>query len=238
MHATAGQSRALDDLMDQASSALGATDYFEAQRLALKALERAHAIQDFERMARIVLPLQEARRQIRHLAADAGFSCVLRAHPAPSQPIQAGCYLFEPPAIGLDARNFRELAARRRVPVIVTAREPLTRAGTWPIVAVSTGPSMPVTFRTYVPPPGLPEGAAPDAPWFQGVNEKLGDVAIAKVDPKLPAAHQADDLLQNLDALPDHEKLHQALEAACRRAMGEPVPQLPRRRGHDNPFSF
>ena len=45
--------------------------------------------------------------------------------------------------------------------------------------------------------------------------------------------------LEALDALPDHEKLHQALAAACREAIHAPAPERPRRRGrHDDPFSF
>ncbi|MFN3311207.1 MAG: ABC transporter permease, partial [Thermomonas sp.] len=44
-------------------------DYFAAERLCLEALELAHKACDYERMARICLPLQEARRQKRDLAA-------------------------------------------------------------------------------------------------------------------------------------------------------------------------
>src|SRR5689334_10244420 len=62
----------IDRMMERASTALEAMRYFEAERLASTALRRAHAAADFERMARILLPLQEARRQKRQLAVDSG----------------------------------------------------------------------------------------------------------------------------------------------------------------------
>lgn len=235
MTVTMRQSRAIDELMEQTSQALVSTDYFEAERLAIRALDRAWALHDFERMARIVLPLQEARRQKRHQAADAGACFVLRSMPARTQSLEPGCYLLEPPLLGIDGRTLRDLADRKKTPVIVTVREPLTKAGKWPIVAVGTGPTMPTSFRAYVEPP---QESPPTVPWFLSTNEALGDVAISRLEKSHLAAYHVDDLLHHLEALPDHEKLHQALETACRRAMKEPVPGVPRRRGIDNPYSF
>jgi hypothetical protein len=56
----------------------------------------------------------------------------------------------------------------------------------------------------------------PDLTWFLSTGEALGDAALARIDPKDPAQWRVDDLLEMLDAVPDHEKLHQALAAACR----------------------
>lgn len=227
------QAQGIDELMERASQALAKTDYFEAERLGMKALDRAWHLCDFERMARITLPIQEARRQLRHLAADSGRRFVLRSAPQRQGPLEAGCYLLEPPMIGMEARTLRDLCERRRVPAVVLAREPLTKKGTWPIVAVASGPSTPVSIRIYVPPV---EGT-PSVEWFLSMKEQLGDAALSKLE-KNPAAWRVDDLLHYLDAVPDHEKLMQALEAECRRAATEPLPAMPRRRGFDNPYSF
>src|SRR4051812_45178590 len=78
---TPASGKAIDELMERASSALVTTNYFEAEKLALKALERACAAIDFERMARICMPLQEARRQKRHEAVDAGKTFIMRRLP-------------------------------------------------------------------------------------------------------------------------------------------------------------
>ena len=54
-----------------------------------------------------------------------------------------------------------------------------------------------------------------------------------------PAAWRVDDLINYLGAHPDHEKLHQRLEEACRKAMTEELPEGQRHRPMgDDPYSF
>lgn len=198
--------------MEKASASMSRMVYFEAERMALKALLMARQVEDFERMARIVLPLQEARRQRLQLALDAG---ELRL---PDEPyvegvrIDPGCYLIQPPQVGADARRFRLAALQADVPVAVVCREPRTRLGEWPIVAVGPG----LTIRTRIKPPDDPE--RPDAAWFVGAMEAIGDAAIESVDLNYEPAKRVDLLIERLGAVPDHEKLHQALEQACREA--------------------
>lgn len=233
MTATASQLKAIDDLMERASHALEAAEYFETERLCMKAIESAMRTSDFERLARICLPLQEARRQRRHLAADTGEVFLIRGRLPKPADIKPGCYLIEPPLLGIDGRTLRENANARGIPVIVVTHEPTTRKGTWPIVAVGTGPRMQTSVRVYVEPPSVP----PPPQWFLATNEALGDAAISKAIAS-PAAWRAEDLQHYLDAHPDHEKLLQAFADACRQAANEPPPLRPFRRGMDDPYSF
>lgn len=237
-----GSASPIDDLMDRASLALAQADYFQSERLCVRALGAARAAGDFERMARICLPLLEARRQKRQLAESGGRVIVVSAVPGRSLPAEPACYLFRPPTIALEARAFREQADRRAVPALVLCREPMTRAGKWPIAAVGESRLIGMTtVRVQVDPPAgvsfTGEGPTRDGPeltpsveWFTAAAEALGDGAIAKVNPKLPAAFRVDDLMAALDAFPDHEKLHQRLEETCRQAALEPPPTttLPR----------
>lgn len=144
--------------MEQASDALVRRDYFAAERLAHSALRKAHAARDYERMARIILPLQEARRQKRDLAFDAaqrGAVFLIDADVPASKKLVEGCYLVAPPRVGADGRLLRESADRREVPTIITVREPTTRDGRWPLVALG-----PVTVRAKVDPPKPPPACA------------------------------------------------------------------------------
>jgi hypothetical protein len=150
-----------------------------------------------------------------------------------------------PPLIGLDARTIEEMGLRQGAAVVAIAREPLTRDGRWPVVAVSE-----VSVRTRLAPP-VPlarvesrvtkdefAGEVPVA-WFVAAYEALGDSAIASVESGEPAAWRVDDLIERLHALPFHEKLYQALHAAAGEAMREPLPETPRRRPQiRDPFSF
>ncbi len=234
----------IDRLMDRASQALAETRYFEAANHAAHALHRARRADDFERMARICLPLQEARRQIRQLATDAG-TVRLVSHPDDVRgSLEPGCYLIQPPMIGADARVLRETAFKRRIPISVLAREPLTRKALWPIVGVGE-----ISVRVQIDPPEplqrVEDHITKDrfagevsVAWFEAAGEALGDSAIAKLDAGLHPHWKVDELMEALEAVPEHEKLHQALAQACREAMGTERPMGRRPSPFDNPFSF
>jgi hypothetical protein len=220
----------------------------------VRAIERCRRSRDWERLARAVLPLQEARRQMRQIAMDAGRVAVLERLPSRGEKVEPGFYLVEPPLIGLDARTFREMARGRRVPVLALAKEPTTASGQWPMVAVGGNlgaQAMPVSVRVRVEPPaGLTgaktiagAGSVPDVAWVLATQEALGDAAIARVEEGRkagwPADHRVEDLLEYLDAVPDHEKLLQGLAATAREAAASPASTRPRRRGiADDPWSF
>lgn len=224
----------IDELMDRASEVLVAMRYFEAERLAMRALGLAHRALDFERMARITLPLQEARRQKMQLATDGGG---VRVVDNPSRRFrEPGMYLVQPPAIGIDTRSLVFDADHRGIPVHALTREPRTSIGKWPIVMVNGE----VSVRTQVAPPRALERVAesptrdrapgpPDVAWFLAASEALGDAAIAQVNPEEHPSYRVEDLLEFLDCHPMHEKLHQALADACRACVGVPPPETTRR---------
>lgn len=231
----------IDRLMERASVALERTRYFEAERFCKDALQKAYAEGDFERMSRILLPLQEARRQKRQLAIDSGRFIVLAESDmmmAMVQDILPGCYLFQPPLLGIDSRNFREEADARGVPTLVLCREPMTRDEQWPLVAVGqialrtrVAPAAPLRrIETGITKDGYTGSPPPSASWFEAAAEALGDAAIAKVRMDDPAAWRVDDLMVALSVHPDHEKLHQRLEEACRQAALESLPPDQRHR--------
>jgi hypothetical protein len=235
---------AIDELMERACEAIASAQYFDAERLCLRSLRAARSSLDFERMARIVLPLQEARRQKRESALDAGVIAVVGEPDDLPKPMVAGCYLVQPPMIGRDARSLRDTLDRRGTPASVLAREPLTRKGKWPIVGVG-----PMVIRTQIAPPWPldrvetspskdADNRLPSVEWFACASEALGDAAIAALTEGDHPQYRVDDVLDFLEAHPEHEKLHQELAAACRAAIGTEEPLLPRRRGIDDPFSF
>ena len=247
---SAAASRA-DQAMEDASVALVERKYFLAERLCADALRTAIAADDYERAGRICMPLLEARRLKRQQAIDAGRIVIINEPVTEGMEIKAGCYIVCPPRVGAEARTIRQMADQAEVPVIVIAREPATRAGLCPVVAVG-----PITVRAFVPEPPpvdparpgkprkgpkVPDPAPPSPPspsgvfgafapppieWVLSTCEALGDAAIAQA-----AATTASDLVNELHArlqsCPDHEKLHQRLVDACERAAREPRRRKP-----------
>jgi hypothetical protein len=204
----------IDQIMERASKALVRADYFVCERLASEALQRAMAVGDYERAARIALPLQESRRMIRDMAFDTRRVFVIDSSPPKGRDIRPGMYLIGPPRVGVEGRVLREDALSHDVPVIVLVREPTTREGLWPVVAVG-----PVTIRSKVAPPVAPRrrarsaaglaDAVPTPEWFINTCEHLGDVAISGVPVGAKGPMRVMALYDRLCALPDHEKLHQ-----------------------------
>jgi len=212
-----GKDKKIDDLMDKASEALVRTKYFEAERLCEKAMLMARQNQDFELMARISLPLQEARRQRFQQAIDVGKIRIIDNPVTEDIKVDRGCYLIQPPQVGADGRRLRVAALQQEKSVAVLCREPLTALKQVPVVAIGTG----ATIRTRIEPPKNP--AKPDMAWFVAAFEQLGDAALESLDSSLPCVRKIDALLDRLDALPEHEKLHQALAEACRAAAKDVV---------------
>lgn len=201
----------IDEQVQMAEAALRRAKWFEAERCALKGLEMARRAEEFELMASICLPLQEARRQRLQQALDAKKIVVLNEGVVEEMKVHPGCYIIEPPLVGADARRLRLAALRDEVPVAVLCREPINRMGQCPIVAIGG-----VTVRTRIPPAKNHE--KPTLSWFANALEELGNFAIETVDAGHDLDKQIDDLLAKLDAHPDHEGLHQTLMELCQEA--------------------
>ncbi len=210
--------RVIDELMEKASQALAQTRYFEAERLAMKAIGMARESRDYERMGRIVLPLQEARRQRYQLALEQGPVRHITEPILEETVVEPGCWLVKAPMVGADARRYRVAAFQQEVPFSVVCCEPLTQLGQVPIVAVGIGEAV----RTRIDPPeAWDEGdldALPSLEWFSGALEALGDAAIESVDPTMEIRRRVALILDRLNAQPASETLHQLLADACREA--------------------
>lgn len=235
---TASQTKKIDSQMERASSALAQMDFFQAERIAASCLKLAHNTGDFERMARICMPLEEARRQKRLAAIDTANTVVRSTLPRGHNKLEPGCCLIQPPLVGADVGALRLKADRRGVPILFVTREPLTRAGKWPIAAVTP---VPLTIRAYIDPPEPLERiessptkdngeSVPTISWFLKAIDALTDAAIAKLKCDDPPAWQVADLVDCLDALPESDLLHQKLAAACQEALHAPEPEGLRRR--------
>jgi len=201
----------LESLMDRASEALVAGRYIESEKLADEALHRAWKRGLYEMVARITLPLQEARRQRRLAAVESGELFVVEENDvipgSDGGVVKCGCYVVMPSNVAADARQIRMNALEQGVAVVTLAREPITQSGLMPMAVIG-----PCTVRVRMKPV---KEMTPE--WCLKVIEALTEEAFLLIDRTRPVSKQVDFLMDYLDALPESEELHQDLAATARK---------------------
>lgn len=221
--------------MEDASQALVQMDYLECEAQALRALALAEVERDWPYFARILLPLQEARRQ-RRISAGEGVlrlgTATLTDAPADwlEQLEPAGCLVVTPPHTTNDAALLETQARRARLPVEVLYAQP--RGDVW---TLQTHAALQVQVDVPAPPaealerwvgPAEQRAQPALARWIMRALESLGDAAMAHALGHLPPGDphpQLTALLTALDAVTDHELLHQRLAAAAHALMQPPT---------------
>jgi hypothetical protein len=221
--------RTIDEMMEEASVALVRMDYLTCEALCLDALAEARRAGDWGYYARILLPLQEARRQRRIIAAEGvvalGVNAADAAARAAIESLKAGSVVLTRPSSAADARTLSACAreARRHVEVLLADND--STAETWTIRSFA-GPA--VACPIAAPPrawvghflaPGAvkptADGKSP-ADWFIDATECLGDAALAEIPVALAPDERLSALEACLEVVSDHEIIHQRLADAAR----------------------
>lgn len=228
----------INDLMNEAGQALLDRDYLTTESLCVQALAEARDSQLWDHYASILMPLQEARRQRRIIAAEgwlligtedrqALLDALSEQGPPPGpkpftspgkEPgvIVAAQIVITAPLTAEDARWIAENCQLRRLFV-----ELLLAQGSGPNRVIRSWKQKDLTTTIPAPPKDLPLDTwiSPDhklhtdgSAWFQAASEALGDAALTAALPtEPPSADQIDQIAQSVDAVPDHELLHQRL---------------------------
>lgn len=202
----------LDNTMEEASVALARMDYLECEELCQRSLVTAFHASDWGYFASILLPLQEARRQRRMIAAEGvirlGSVDVAESSAAMLRRMPAGCIVLTHPHTSADAVMLVTLARQQRRHVEVLFADNPRSSGRW----VLSWPTPSIRVEINAPPAewvgrwitpetkAAPAGAAPTlhpvrkplpkptspaqspADWFLDACEAMGDAALAGID--------------------------------------------------------
>ena len=217
----------IDQTMQRASEALARMDYIECESLCLRALAAAREAGDWADYARILMPLQESRRQRRMIAAEGvvrlGSTSLAGGLETWLSHVDAGCIVVTQPHGRHDALRLHEAAraAGKHVEVLLADCDP--SAPKWTL-RTFTGPD--VTCDIDAPPAPWVDTDEPGdaaeahwptpADWFLDASERLGDAALAAVAPQSTGPARVAAIEACLDATADHEILHQRLYDAAR----------------------
>lgn len=202
----------LDGIMERASRALAEMDYLGCETLCEEALAEARAHKRYRYYARVLLPLQEARRQRRMTAAQGevvlgsdGAGVDLKAW---QENGRVGCLVLTQPNTRDEAKALATSARRANRFVEVLFADNARDAAIWTLRAYE-GPSVSCEIDA-------PRSDQDGATWFLNATEQLGDAALASVDESLSGEALIDELATRLSVFPDHELLHQRLAEAAR----------------------
>lgn len=206
-------SEGIESLMDRATASLSGGRFIESERISDEALHRAWKSGQYGLMSRILLPLQESRRQRRLEAAETGKVFVIeegQVIPGSDEgALASGCYVVMPPNVAADARQIRMNGLMQECSVVAFACEPRTQAGLLPVAVVG-----PCALRARLKPV-----KAFTVSWCLKVVEALSSEALMYMDRTRPIEKQVDVLMDYLDALPESEEFHLELAEAARKAV-------------------
>lgn len=212
--------------METASQSLAELDYARCESLCVEALTKARQAEDWVMVQRVLLPLQEARRQKRQTAID---GLILLGAPQADQNTELhaflktpglGCVVFTQPHTAEQVSNVQRWITEQGLAIeVLFANNPLT-AASWsitttalPIVCVEQ--PAPVQWAGRLVDPMTTAPPTP-AHWFMQASEALGDAAIAGITAQPGTVEYFDALAAVLTCVGDHEILHQRLAQAAR----------------------
>ena len=206
----------LDALMEDASRALVEMRYLDAEAMCVRALGMARERGDWSYYGRILMPLQECRRQRRMIALDA--SVQLGTTDGYAVP-ERGCLVLTRPCNFEDANALWRQAIEQQLYLKVLVCDSDAGDPLWTLTTYR-GPALRCTVEA---PRDLPHDVPLDpeehpraAEWFTEAFEALGDDALAAVFEPPGSIERVNKLEQMVTAVGDHELLHQALGAAAR----------------------
>lgn len=227
-------SNPLDQMMEAASGALARMDYLACEARCLEALAIARDRSDWAYYARILLPLQESRRQRRMIATEGtvrlGSSNLAGDMASWLERMGHGALVVTRPLQPQTAAALSALAQTKRRYVEVLFADNMVEAESWtlrsfagPAVTCSIAPPPTALIDQWIACNGETRGKPSPSDWFLVASEALGDAALAQVDQNLRGARRVEAIERCLRVVTDHEILHQCLGAAARAAQSDTV---------------
>lgn len=220
----------LDATMRRASAALAKMDYLACESLCVEALAVTRQARQWAQYARVLLPLQEARRHRRMIAAEGTLrlgSASLAGAPADwLDDLAPGCIVLTRPHTAEEAHALVQVSRQRQLFVEVLWADSAVGDDTWqlrsfegPKVHLACG-APPRDWRdrfvhsdpggqSYAPHPVSP--ALRPADWFIDATEALGQAALANVRQPPDTVACLEALEECLHVFADHEIIHQRL---------------------------
>jgi len=215
----------LDEHMETASQALAELDYARCESLCVEALKACRDAKDWVMYQRVLLPLQEARRQRRQAALEGPILLGTPQRdddlPLHVDDIDQACIVLTWPVTAGDAKSLGEIVRDSKRPIELLFADNAPDSDTWRVTSYA-GPGLsidlPAPKAEWVGAWIDPSSIAPPTPahWFMQASEALGNAALASIDAPPGSLEHLQALEDALACVDDHEILHQRLAAAAK----------------------
>jgi hypothetical protein len=172
--------------------------WFKAEANAMSAIDNARVSTNWSALADEIKILSEARLARVHAAHNGKSVHIISDSDEIEAVREGGRYLIQPPLVARDASLLDGFLKSKGISGVVACREPDTRLGLCPIVALGSG----VKVRVQIDAPKNPK--KPTCAWFDYALEELGTHVVEKINPDTTTQRQLDGLIAHFSAIPTY----------------------------------
>ena len=183
---------------------------YKNEKRAIAAVDQARSAQNWSALIGALSELAEARQEQAKFAKNRKRVQLIESLDEASAIKEAGRFLVRPPLVGRDAGLMHHALKEKNIAALFVCREPTTKLGLCPIVALGSG----VTVRVQVDEPK--DCDKPTCAWFDHALSELGAHVIEEAEKQGEDERQLDFLLAHLPAVSTYKPAYLAAIACCK----------------------
>ncbi len=185
---------------------------YKNEKRAIAAVDSARSSQNWDALIGALHELSDARQEIAKRAKNGKRVRLIESLDEANAIKEAGRYLVRPPLVGRDAALVHHALKEKKISSLFVCREPTTKLGLCPIVALGSG----VTVRVQIDEPKCTD--KPTCAWFDHALSELGAHVVEEAEKQGEEVRQLDFLLAHLPAVATYKPAYLAA-IACSKAL-------------------
>ena len=183
---------------------------YKNEKVAIAAIDQARSSQNWQALADALHALSDARQEQSKRAKNGKRVQIIESLDEANAIKEAGRFLVRPPLVGRDASLMHHALKEKKIPSLFVCREPTTKLGLCPIVALGSG----VIVRVQID--ELENSDRPTCAWFDHALNELGAHVVEESEKQSEDERQLDYLLAHLPAVAMYKPAYLAAIACCK----------------------
>ncbi len=183
---------------------------YKNEKRAIAAVDQARSAQDWTTLISALSDLSEARQEQAKRAKNGKRVQLIESPDVANKIKEGGRFLVRPPLVGRDAGLMHNALKEKHIASLFVCREPTTKLGLCPIVALGSG----VTVRVQVDEPK--DFDKPTCAWFDHALSELGAHVVEEAEKQGKDERELDFLLAHIPAVSSYKPAYLAAIACCK----------------------